>query len=217
MKVGDSIGSFTCTVSFKVSKGLKIMCQKRTRNSVLSTAVAADFAPAGKLDLAIRGSLKLRHSSTWYGDSTPSYALLLAKRMTKPPDLIDHVVLLQQHQHASQTQIFQTTHGTSKVAMQALDCTNCFSLVVGEELDHLAMDELVFIYGHGFFPEDSILRYSECSSHRGSKTWLVVLQEARPGKSRARDLTFEPTVSMRSIARQTHSLYDRPLGCLKAG
>ena len=84
-KVGESDGFCTCKVSFKVSWGLKIMCQKRTTNSVLSTAVAADCSSADKLDLAIRGKLKLRHSSTWFGDPTPSNTLLLVTGITKPP------------------------------------------------------------------------------------------------------------------------------------
>jgi len=87
----------------------------------------------------------------------------------------------------------------SKVSMQALYCTHSFSLVLCEELDYLAMYELVFIHGQGIFPKDSALWDGKCSSHGCSKARLVILKEACSGNPKTGNLTFKLAVPMCAI------------------
>jgi hypothetical protein len=98
--------------------------------------------------------------------------------------------------------------------VQSLHCTY---FVLDEELDHLSMNELAFIDGQGSFPKDRSLWDSKCSSHGCSKAWLVILKEACPGKSKARNLTFKLTKLMRSVTSQDRGLHHSTLGGLQNG
>ena len=103
---------------------------------------------------------------------------------------------------------------TSKISVQSLHCTY---FVLDEELDHLSMNELAFIDGQGSFPKDRSLWDSKCSSHGCSKAWLVILKEACPGKSKARNLTFKLTKLTRSVTSQDRGLHHSTLGGLQNG
>ena len=99
--------------------------------------------------------------------------------------------------------------------MQTLYCTHSFSLVLCEELDHLAMYELVFIHGQGIFPKDSALWDGKCSSHGCSKARLVILKEACSGNPKTGNLTFKLAVPMCAVTSKVHGLHHRTLGCLQ--
>ena len=57
-KIGASVGFFTFKISLIKLYGLKIKCQKRTTNFVVSTAWAADWTLAAKLERATLGKPK---------------------------------------------------------------------------------------------------------------------------------------------------------------